>query len=152
MLTAMLKKIVPCLAIALFFLTSSALASSTGTIVKSTMTWNGITRYYAVYIPKGLPSNAPMVAFLHATMIGNPKAPPYLALSWEWEPQADQQKFLLVYPISTYNTRAGEWYWDCDFFDFSFGTPPDDVRCDMRVRVMFEDLDDVTIPKFAVAA
>ncbi len=32
------------------------------------------------------------------------------------------------------------------------GTPPDDVRCDMRVRVMFEDLDDVTIPKFAVAA
>lgn len=30
------------------------------------------------------------------------------------------------------------------------GTPPDDVRCDMRVRVMFEDRGDQTIPQFAV--
>jgi uncharacterized OB-fold protein len=31
------------------------------------------------------------------------------------------------------------------------GTPPDDVRCDMRVRVTFEERGDMTIPQFAVA-
>ena len=30
------------------------------------------------------------------------------------------------------------------------GTPPDDVRCDMRVRVVFENRGDQTIPQFAV--
>jgi uncharacterized OB-fold protein len=29
------------------------------------------------------------------------------------------------------------------------GMKPDDVRCDMRVQVVFEDMDGVTIPKFA---
>jgi uncharacterized OB-fold protein len=32
------------------------------------------------------------------------------------------------------------------------GTPPEDVRCDMRVRVIFEDFNDYTLPKFAVVA
>jgi hypothetical protein len=33
------------------------------------------------------------------------------------------------------------------------GTAPDDVRCDARVRVVFEDAcDGVTIPKFAILA
>jgi uncharacterized OB-fold protein len=31
------------------------------------------------------------------------------------------------------------------------GTPPDDVHCDMRVRVAFEPRGDMTIPQFAVA-
>jgi hypothetical protein len=30
------------------------------------------------------------------------------------------------------------------------GTPPDDVRCDMRVRVTFEERGDQTIPQFEV--
>jgi uncharacterized OB-fold protein len=30
------------------------------------------------------------------------------------------------------------------------GTSPDDVRCDMRVHVVFEDRGDQTIPQFAV--
>lgn len=30
------------------------------------------------------------------------------------------------------------------------GTPPDAIRCDMRVRVMFEERGDYTIPQFAV--
>jgi len=30
------------------------------------------------------------------------------------------------------------------------GTSPDDVRCDMRVRVVFEDRGDVTIPQFRI--
>ena len=32
------------------------------------------------------------------------------------------------------------------------GTPPDDVRCDMRVRVTFESRGDATIPQFRVAS
>lgn len=39
---------------------------------------------------------------------------------------ADTNKFLLVWPVSTYNTRSSQWYWDCDFFDFSFAVDPDD--------------------------
>jgi hypothetical protein len=31
------------------------------------------------------------------------------------------------------------------------GTPPDAIRCDMRVRVVFEERGDQTIPQFAVA-
>ena len=31
------------------------------------------------------------------------------------------------------------------------GTPPDEVRCDMRVRVVFEDRGDMTIPQFRIA-
>ena len=31
------------------------------------------------------------------------------------------------------------------------GTPPDDVRCDMRVRVIFEPRGDITIPQFSAA-
>jgi uncharacterized protein len=30
------------------------------------------------------------------------------------------------------------------------GTPPDDVRCDAHVRVIFEDRGEVTIPQFAM--
>ena len=30
------------------------------------------------------------------------------------------------------------------------GAPPEDVRCDMRVRVVFEERDGVTIPQFAI--
>ena len=30
------------------------------------------------------------------------------------------------------------------------GTPPDDIRCDMRVRVVFEERGEQTIPQFAV--
>jgi uncharacterized OB-fold protein len=32
------------------------------------------------------------------------------------------------------------------------GTPPDAVRCDQRVRAVFEDVDGVAIPKFAIDA
>ena len=31
------------------------------------------------------------------------------------------------------------------------GTPPDAIRCDMRVRVVFEERGEQTIPQFAVA-
>jgi uncharacterized OB-fold protein len=32
------------------------------------------------------------------------------------------------------------------------GMPPDEVRCDMRVRVVFEERGDQTIPQFAIVA
>jgi len=32
------------------------------------------------------------------------------------------------------------------------GMNPDDVRCDMRVQVVFEDTDGITIPKFAAVS
>ncbi len=38
-----------------------------GTFIDSTMTWDGLTRYYEVYLPANLPANPPMVLMLHGT-------------------------------------------------------------------------------------
>lgn len=102
-------------------------ASAAGTTVKNRTTWNGITRFYAVYIPQQMPVNAPMVVFLHGTQNGNPDNPPWLQQPAEWKNLADKNKFLMVWPVSTFNTRSNQWYWDCNFFDFSFTAAPDDV-------------------------
>jgi polyhydroxybutyrate depolymerase len=104
-----------------------ASASAAGTLVKGKTTWNGISRIYAVYIPQGMPANAPMVLFLHATQDGGPTNPPWMSQPTTWEPLADSHKFLMVWPVSTYNLRSGQWYWDSDFVDFSFNSEPDDI-------------------------
>src|SRR6202453_338679 len=38
-----------------------------GTFIDSTMTWDGVTRYYEVYLPANLPAKPPMLLMLHGT-------------------------------------------------------------------------------------
>jgi poly(hydroxyalkanoate) depolymerase family esterase len=98
----------------------------TGQLTKFSTTWNGLPRYYAVYVPK-VPQAAPaLVLFLHATSANASTNPPYYNQE-PWELLADQYGFIMVWPVSSYNHRAGEWYWDCFFMDFSFPVHPDDV-------------------------
>jgi len=118
----MLRKLLTCTC-----LLSVSVSAAAGTVIKSRTKWNGITRYYAVYVPQNLPANAPMVLFLHGTQNTSANQPPFVSLPSYWEPLADKNKFLLVWPVSTFNTRSNQWYWDCDFFDFSFPVAPDDV-------------------------
>ncbi len=114
-------------AIVLLLLPAAASAAGTGTLIKSKTKWNGLVRLYSVYVPQGMPLNAPMVLFLHSTQNTGANNPPWVSLPGEWESVADANKFLMVWPVSTYSTRAGQWYWDCDFFDFSFAVAPDDA-------------------------
>jgi poly(3-hydroxybutyrate) depolymerase len=108
-------------------LTASASAGTeaSGTIIDSTMTWNGITRYYEVYLPPNLPANPPMVLMLHGTDKSVPPATP-IKYMWGWQNVSNKYGFILVKPASTYNKQSGEWNWDAYYMDHAFQTPPDD--------------------------
>ena len=107
-------------------LVSSASATPTGTLTKYATTWNGLPRYYAVYIPQVLQPSPALVLFLNATSSNSATNPPYRDLG-PWEVLADQYGFVMAWPVSSYNPRSSQWYWDCFFMDFSFPIYPDDT-------------------------
>lgn len=98
--------------------------SQGGTYTTYATTWNNLPRQYAVYVPATLPANPPMVFFLHGTA-ANGAVPPYQMVP-QWELMARQNQFVMVWPISTFEPRASQWYWDAYDLDFSFTSPPDD--------------------------
>jgi poly(hydroxyalkanoate) depolymerase family esterase len=100
---------------------SSVSAKTKGTFIDSTMTWDGITRYYEVYLPANLPPNPPMVLMLHGTKLSVPPKTP-ITLNWGWQAVADTNKFILVKPASTYDPTSGQWNWNAFFMDAAF--PP----------------------------
>jgi poly(hydroxyalkanoate) depolymerase family esterase len=109
--------------------TSTALSQvmGAGTFIDSTMTWNGITRYYEVYLPATLVPNPAMLLMLHGTK-NTPTLDPQavISLNWGWQTVADQYGFVLVKPASTYNSNTSQWNWDAYYMDSAFQTPPDD--------------------------
>lgn len=112
------------------FLTSTSpvvsQAIDTGTTINTTMIWDGITRYYQVFVPTVLPENPPMLLMLHGTAFEVPPANPSTE-SWSWQSVADQYGFILVQPASTYNSNSGQWNWNAYFMDGAFQAPaPDD--------------------------
>jgi poly(hydroxyalkanoate) depolymerase family esterase len=99
-----------------------------GTIVDSTMTWDGVTRYYQVFLPTVLPVNPPLVFMLHGT-ITTPSFTPesVIATNWGWTSIANQYGFILVQPASTYDATTHQWNWNAYFMDAAFPQPaPDD--------------------------
>jgi polyhydroxybutyrate depolymerase len=117
----MLKKF----ALAFLFLALS-LSAHAGTLTEYTMVWNGITRTYWVYIPAKLAPNPAMLVVLHQTVV-RVTPPPGLMSENPFERLSTKNGFVLVWPISSYNTRSHSWYWDAYFTDASFPQPPDDV-------------------------
>ena len=108
--------------------TSSVLSQTvgSGTFVHSTLTWDGLTRHYEVFLPTVLPANPPMVLMLHGTNFDVPPANPS-TLEWGWETVANQYGFILVQPASTYDPVSGQWNWNAYFMDGAFPAPaPDD--------------------------
>jgi len=96
---------------------------NSGTFIDSSMTWDGITRYYEVYLPAILPANPPMVLMLHGTQVtkstgGDPE--PIITLNWGWQSVADQYGFILVKPASTYNPKSSQWNWNAYFMSAAF--------------------------------
>jgi polyhydroxybutyrate depolymerase len=101
--------------------------AATGTFIDSTMVWDGVTRYYEVYLPPVLPKNPPMLLMLHGTSFEVPPDSP-ITKNWGWLPVANQYQFILVKPASTRNPKSGQWNWNAYFMDAAFPSPaPDDV-------------------------
>ena len=92
-----------------------------GTFIDSTMTWDGVTRYYEVYLPANLPASPPMVLMLHGTRTTPTEDwQAVIGLDWGWQPVADQYGFVLVQPASTYDQKSHQWNWNAYFLDGAF--------------------------------
>jgi poly(3-hydroxybutyrate) depolymerase len=100
---------------------SNPLAESVenGTTILSTMLWDGITRYYQLYVPAVLPANPPLLVMLHGTHYDIPPANPSTR-SWGWQSIANQYEFIEVQPASTYNPVSGQWNFNAYFLDAAF--------------------------------
>ena len=94
-------------------------AAGTPVTINATMVWDGVTRYYQVYLPGVLPPNPPMLLMLHGTHLDVPPANP-TTIGWSWQSVADQYGFIEVQPASTYNANTGEWNWNSYFMDAAF--------------------------------
>jgi len=89
-----------------------------GTYIDSTMAWDGITRYYEVFVPTALPASPPMVMMLHGTRYtSTPDAQEVISLNWGWSALALQYGFILVQPASTYDTATTQWNWNAYCMD-----------------------------------
>lgn len=94
---------------------------NTSTFIDSTMTWDGVTRYYEVYLPAILPANPPLLLMLHGTKTiatFDPQA--VISQNWGWTSVADQYGFILVKPASTWDPNSGQWNWNAYFMDSAF--------------------------------
>jgi poly(3-hydroxybutyrate) depolymerase len=96
-----------------------------GTFIDSSMMWDGITRYYEVYLPANLPvSPAPaMVLMLHGTQTTKSTGDdpgPIISMNWGWVPVANENCFILVKPASTYDPSTYQWNWNAYFMDAAF--------------------------------
>ncbi|MGD0988177.1 MAG: Ig-like domain repeat protein [Candidatus Sulfotelmatobacter sp.] len=90
-----------------------------GTTIDTTMTFDGVTRYYQVFVPGVLPANPPLLVMLHGTTYDTPPQNPSTA-DWGWSSIANQYAFIEVQPASTYNAVTGQWNWNAYFMDASF--------------------------------
>lgn len=96
-------------------------AKTKGIYVDSTMTWDGITRYYEVYLPANLPANPPMVIMLHGTKYTSTLDPEaIISQDWGWASVANKYGFLVVTPASTWDPTTTQWNWNAYFMDAAF--------------------------------
>jgi poly(3-hydroxybutyrate) depolymerase len=115
--------------------TSNAVSqvAGSGTFIDSSITWDGVTRYYEVYVPTVLPANPPLLLMLHGTQstasTGSDPTP-VITLNWGWQNLAELKGFILVKPASTYNANSHQWNWNSYFMDASF-TAADVGTCTM---------------------
>jgi len=91
--------------------TSNAVSqvAGSGTFIDSSITWDGVTRYYEVYVPTVLPANPPLLLMLHGTQstasTGSDPTP-VITLNWGWQNLAELKGFILVKPCLLYTSRC----------------------------------------------
>jgi poly(3-hydroxybutyrate) depolymerase len=99
-----------------------------------TISWNGTTRYYDLYIPVHLSKTPALWVMLHPTMN-------FAAIPHPFDPEpmmelANENGFIVLWPISSYNSEM--WYWDAYFLDYSFSDDPDDSGYIRSLILTFE--------------
>jgi polyhydroxybutyrate depolymerase len=121
------SRLLPLLALLLFSRAAfcgASTKSTSGTLTKNVKTtWNGLTRYYDLYIPSKLAAAPHLWIMLHPT-INDAGDIPYVYDQAPLISLANANGFIVLWPISTYNNEM--WYWDAYFLDYSFSTTPDD--------------------------
>jgi poly(3-hydroxybutyrate) depolymerase len=104
-----------------------------------TASWNGLTRYYDMYVPTSLSATPTLVVMLHPTY-NQPQMPsafdrgPLQELAYLYG-------FLVIWPVSTQvTTKNGSpsWYWDAYFLDNNFAEDPDDSGYIRSLILQFE--------------
>jgi poly(3-hydroxybutyrate) depolymerase len=97
-------------------------AIGSGTTIDTSMTWDGVVRYYEVFVPTVLPANPPMLLMLHGTQTTSSESDyeSVISLMWGWQNLANQDEFILVKPASTYNANTGQWNWNAYFMNNDF--------------------------------
>jgi poly(3-hydroxybutyrate) depolymerase len=108
--------------------TSGAVSQTVGagTFTNSTMTWDGVPRYYGVFLPTALSSNPPMLLMLHGTWYtpdggaDSTGAWDLTGRNWGWQKFANQYGFILVQPASTWDPTSQRWNWNAYFMDGAF--------------------------------
>ncbi len=111
--------------IGLLLVVPASAGTKGGTIIDSTMVWDGVTRYYEVYLPPDLSANPAMVLMLHGT--SHNSIPP-IAPMWGWQNVSNKYGFILVKPASTYNAESEQWNWNAYSMSEAF-TPADVGTC-----------------------
>jgi poly(3-hydroxybutyrate) depolymerase len=103
--------------------TSSALSQTVGagSYIDSNMTWDGVTRYYEVFVPTALPAHPALLFMLHGTRYTSTFTPEaVISLNWGWDTIANEYGFILVKPASTYDPSTTQWNWNAYFMNASF--------------------------------
>jgi poly(3-hydroxybutyrate) depolymerase len=98
-----------------------------GTFTYPTMTWNGITRYYEVFVPSVLPANPAMLLMLHGTRTTpttGSDPTPVITWNWGWQSYANLNEFILVQPASTYDPSTKQWNWNSFCMDGTTSCAP----------------------------
>jgi len=115
------KQLLLILLAAFFLFASSTLALAGNKLYWSneTLVWDGVTRYYRIYIPPNLPANPALVIMLHATSTNAADKPP-TTINYGWQSFAEEYTFVLVQPASTYDTESGQWNWNAYYLDPAF--------------------------------
>src|SRR6202142_4535603 len=90
-----------------------------GQFIDSTMMFDGVTRYYEVYVPATVAANPAMRIMLHGTQ-NKPDPQQIISLNWGWQSIADDNGFILVKPASTFNAKSGQWNWNAYYMDEAF--------------------------------
>ena len=110
----------------LVFIFLSVTADAATGLIKYRTTWQGLPRYYAVFIPRKIAAKPSLVLYLNSTSQNAATIPPYFGLE-PWEALAQEYGFVMAWPVSSYNPNDKLWYWECYETDSTFPVLPDDT-------------------------
>lgn len=97
-------------------LASTSAFAAGGTLTPYTTSYNGYTRSYSVYVPPMVAPNAALWVMLHPTAADRTESQPPTEFRLEqMEALADANKFIVLWPVSTYVPSNSSFFWEADF-------------------------------------